>query len=124
MLLIYVAAGGAFGSLCRYLMMGWIGRFAGKDFPFATLAVNVLGSFLLGVLIGMIATYLPRSRELHALLAIGALGGFTTFSTFAMDAYMLMERGEILSAIAYTVSSVLMGVSAFFIGMWMFRYIA
>lgn len=124
MLLLYIAAGGAFGSVCRYLAMSWVSGLMGKEFPYGTLMVNILGSLLLGMLIGLIATMLPRGRELHALLAIGFLGGFTTFSTFSMDIYLLVERGQFVAATLYISASILISVLAFFIGMWLFRTLA
>lgn len=124
MILVYVALGGAFGSVCRYLMMSGVGHWLGREFPYGTLMVNILGSFLLGVMIGLIAAMLPRGRELHALVAVGALGGFTTFSTFAMDIYILTERGQMMEAALYTAASVGISVLAFFAGMWMFRTFA
>lgn len=125
MLAVYVAIGGAFGSVARYLMMSGLTPIFGREFPYSTLIVNVLGSFLLGVTVGVIAVFLPpRDREIHALIAVGVLGGFTTFSTFAMDAYLLIEKGEWLNAIAYAGGSVIMGIAAFFLGMWVLRQIA
>lgn len=121
MLLLYVAVGGAFGSICRYLMIGWVNDQLGKEFPYGTLIVNILGSFLLGLMIALIVNALPRGRELHALVAIGALGGFTTFSAFSMDLYLLVERGEMASAALYATASVVISVLAFFAGMWIFR---
>lgn len=120
MLLFYIAIGGAFGSVCRYLLMSATTQLMGREFPYGTLLVNLFGSFLLGLLVGVIASILPRGRELHALLAVGFLGGFTTFSTFAMDVYLLSER-EPFSAMLYTACSVGLSVVAFFLGMWCFR---
>lgn len=126
MLYLYVAVGGAFGALGRYLTMSWVGSHAiSKAYPFlGTLCVNILGSFLLGLLIGVIAVLLPRGRELHALIAIGALGSFTTFSTFAMDLYLLVEKGLWVQAGTYLSASVIFSVLAFFLGMWVLRSVA
>jgi len=123
-LLMYVAVGGATGSIFRYLVTAWIGRVAGRDFPYGTLAVNLLGSFLLGIMIGVIVTLLPRGRELHLLVAVGFLGGFTTFSAFSLDLYLLLERGQFLYAAAYATASVGLSVMLFFLGMWIFRSLA
>lgn len=121
MLLLYVAAGGALGSVCRYLLVEWINGLTARAFPYGTLAVNVLGSFLLGVVLALVVDMLPRSRELYLLLGIGALGGFTTFSAFSYDTYMLLEKGLFAQASFYIAASVGLSVAAFFLGMWVFR---
>lgn len=122
MLILYVAAGGAMGASLRYgcmhLMSGWVG----KAFPYATLSVNILGSLLLGIMLGVLSDMLPRGKELYLLTCVGALGGFTTFSTFAMDSYVLLEKGQWLAAIAYISASVLLSIIAFVGGMALYRY--
>lgn len=118
---LYVAIGGAFGSLCRYLIIQWVGALAGREFPWAVLAVNVLGSFLMGLLLGFLASVMPKGRELYLLLGVGFLGGFTTFSAFTYDSYMLLERGDWWGAAAYIAGSVGLGLGAFLAGMWVFR---
>ncbi len=121
MMLAYVAVGGAFGSMMRYLMMNAVNNLTGKDFPYATLVVNVLGSFLLGLVIAWLATLLPKGRELHSLIAIGALGGFTTFSTFAVDVVLMLDKGQILPAALYIAASVIISVLALWLGMLLMR---
>lgn len=116
--LAYVAVGGAFGSLCRYAAMALIGRLTPGVFPYGTLVVNVSGSFLMGLWIAVIALLLPdRQKDLHLLVAVGALGGFTTFSTFSLDAFLLMDKGLHGQALAYMLSSVILSVLALFAGM-------
>lgn len=116
---MYVAVGGAVGAMCRYLIYVWCTRLAATSFPIGTLAVNILGSFLLGLFIAVIAFTMPaKGRDLHLLVAIGALGGFTTFSAFAMDTYMLLERGLFAQMTLYAVGSVVVSVAALFGGMW------
>ncbi|MEK6746654.1 MAG: fluoride efflux transporter CrcB [Pseudomonadota bacterium] len=118
--LIYVMTGGAIGSALRYLMMSFIGRLIVSPFPYGTLAVNVLGSFVMGVWIAVMAHLLPeRSRDLHLLFAVGVLGGFTTFSTFSLDIFYLFERTEYSQAAIYIISSVLVSVVALVFGMWL-----
>ncbi len=123
--LIYVMAGGAVGSAFRYALMSFIGRLSSLssgDFPYSTLAVNVLGSFLMGVWIGVMANLLPdKARNLHLLFAVGVLGGFTTFSTFSLDIYYLFERSEYLQITGYIISSVLISVLALFAGLWIVK---
>lgn len=120
MSLIYVMTGGAIGSALRYLMMSFIGRLIISPFPFGAIAVNIIGSFLMGVWIAIIANWLPeRSRDLHLLFAVGVLGGFTTFSAFSLDIFYLIERTEYNQAGIYIISSVLLSVVAFVAGMWL-----
>lgn len=120
--LAYVAVGGAFGSLCRYALMSLIGRLHETPFPYGTLVVNVTGSFLMGIWIGIMALWLPeRQKDLHLLIAVGALGGFTTFSAFSLDAFMLMDKGLHAQALAYMLASVIVSVLALFGGMALMR---
>jgi len=124
MALIYVAVGGAVGAMCRYLVGSLINKFNTGDFPFPTFAINISGSFLMGVWIGVMALMLPgRAKELHLLLAIGVLGGYTTFSTFSLESYMLIEKGLWSQAAFYMIGSVTLSISALFAGMWLLRSI-
>ncbi|MBY0406058.1 MAG: fluoride efflux transporter CrcB [Rickettsiales bacterium] len=116
--LMYVAVGGAFGSLCRYALMNWIGRLHATPFPYGTFVVNISGSFLMGLWIGAVALLLPeRQKDLHLLVAVGALGGFTTFSTFSLDAFMLLEKGLYGQASAYMLGSAIISILALFAAM-------
>ncbi|MDE3061130.1 MAG: fluoride efflux transporter CrcB [Pseudomonadota bacterium] len=115
---MYVAVGGAFGAMCRFAMMSLIGKINPGEFPFGTFTVNILGSFLMGFLVAVIATYLPqRAKDLHLLLAVGMLGGFTTFSSFALDVFTMFERGVIAQGLVYTFGSVVLSVAALMGGM-------
>jgi len=116
-----VAAGGALGALARYYGAGYVARLAGLDFPIGTLTVNVLGSFLMGLLVEASALVWSPSPELRAFIAVGFLGAFTTFSTFSMDAVLLYERGQMLSAALYVVASVLLSIGAFFLALGLVR---
>lgn len=122
MLYLYVAIGGAFGALCRYGMVGGIHALFGRSsFPIATMSVNIIGSLLMGLAIGLIVSMMPRGKELHALLIIGALGSFTTFSAFSYETYIMVERGDWFAAGAYVLGSIILGVLAFLAGMWLFK---
>jgi CrcB protein len=124
--LMYVAVGGAVGSMWRYAMMTLIGHFTkAGEFPWGTFAVNVLGGFLMGLWIAAMAHILPaRGKDLHLLFAVGVLGGFTTFSTFSLDTFLLLERGLLAQAGAYIVGSVVLSVLALVLGMWCIRFFA
>ena len=124
MALVYVATGGALGSMCRYLAAVWIGRLNTTSFPFHTFIINITGSFLMGVWIGVMTLMLPgRAKDLHLLMAVGVLGGYTTFSTFSLEAYMLLEKGLWLQAAFYMIGSVVLSIAALFAGMWLLRSI-
>ncbi len=107
-----VAIGGAFGAVSRYWMISFVEGFSLVEpgqlrFPWGTLVVNVLGSLLIGILFVLITEKALISAEWRAILVVGYIGAFTTFSTFSLDALMLMQHGQILQAAAYIVSSVL-----------------
>ncbi len=120
-MLLAVAAGGAFGAVARYLVMVQVGHWLGTGFPFATLTVNVVGSFILGALVELMALAWSPTPELRPLVVVGVLGAFTTFSTFSMDVVLHMERGEIGLALTYVVASVVLCVVAFFAGLHLVR---
>ena len=116
--LAYVAFGGAVGSMARFIMVSFVGKYTSPDFPYGTLAVNVLGGLMLGLWVGSMAYMSPaKVKDLHLLFAVGALGGFTTFSAFSLDVILLVERGGMLQAVFYAVSSVLLSVVALYAGM-------
>ena len=87
-LVLYAAAGGAIGTVARHLANVGFGRWLGAGFPWSTLFVNVVGGFLMGVLIEALALRFQGSLELRTFIATGILGGFTTFSAFSMDAVL------------------------------------
>lgn len=115
--IIAVAAGGAAGSVARYLSMVALGALVGTGFPWGTLFVNVLGSLVMGVLAELGALAWQPSPELKVFLTVGLLGGFTTFSTFSLDVALLVERHDWTAALAYVAGSVILSVGALFAGM-------
>ncbi|MHA1569851.1 MAG: fluoride efflux transporter CrcB [Alphaproteobacteria bacterium] len=122
-MLIAVAAGGATGAVGRYLVMSQMGHWLGASFPYGTLVVNIVGSFILGALIEIMALVWSPSQEMRAFLVVGVLGAFTTFSTFSLDAVVLFERGEIGAAALYATLSVLLAVGGLLAGMSLFRLV-
>lgn len=122
-LLAYACAGGAFGAGARYLVGIGVARLVGVNamFPWATLCVNVVGSFLMGVLIESLALKFQASLEMRTLLATGVLGGFTTFSAFSLDFVTLMSRKESLLAGVYIASSVGLSILALYAGLALMR---
>ncbi len=119
--IVAVAAGGAVGSVARYLVTLAAARWLGAGFPWGTLAVNVAGSFAMGVVIAWIAARMHGSADLRLLLATGFLGGFTTFSAFSLDFATLVERRETLQAFGYAGASVALSLAAVFAGLSLAR---
>ena len=117
--LLTVAVGGAIGSSLRYLVNVSAMRLFGPAFPWATLTVNVIGSFLMGALVVWFA-----NRDLMRLapfLMTGVLGGFTTFSAFSLDAVLLWERGAMANAALYVGASVLLALAGLVAGLTIMR---
>ncbi|WP_428428377.1 fluoride efflux transporter CrcB [Pararhizobium sp.] len=121
--ILLVAAGGAVGSVLRYLVGLWTLRSFGPSFPWGTLTVNITGSFLIGVFAEVIARKFGASAEMRVFLITGILGGYTTFSAFSLDAITLLERGELVTALIYVASSVLLSALAVFAGLALMRAI-
>jgi CrcB protein len=120
-MILWVAAGGAFGAAGRYLVSVWTGRLLGAGFPWGTVVVNITGSFVMGALITLLALKWSTSQEMRAFLTTGILGGFTTFSAFSLDFATLYERKEIGLAVGYAAGSVVLSLLAIFAGMALMR---
>jgi len=114
---LMVALGGATGAVARYLVGVGATRFIGAGFPWGTLIVNIVGSFIMGALIAALALRYSVSNEMRAFLAVGILGGFTTFSAFSLDFAVLMERKDFGLAMLYLGSSVGLSILALFAGL-------
>ena len=123
MTIVWVALGGALGSAARYFVNVTSGRWLGTEFPWHTLVVNILGCFIMGVLIELMALKLNVGNDLRAFLTTGILGGFTTFSAFSLDFALLVERKETGLAAAYVLSSVGLSLAAVFAGLYVVRAI-
>jgi CrcB protein len=95
---LFVSIGGALGASMRYLIVQMSTNLLGKGFPFGILAVNVLGSFFLGMLYAFIQQDRGENSGLRALIAVGLLGAFTTFSTFSLDTVLLIQQGDLIKA--------------------------
>ena len=120
--LLAVAGGGALGAAARYLV--YVGTTGVLDFeaPVATLIVNVVGSFLMGLWIEAAALALAVSQQAQLFFVVGVLGGFTTFSAFALDfAVLLYERGRFALCLAYVGASVALSLAALFAGLYAAR---
>lgn len=119
--ILIVAAGGAIGAALRHLTGLAAMRMLGLAFPWGTLTVNIVGSFLMGVFIELLAVKLQGGNELRLFVATGLLGGFTTFSAFSLDVAVLWERGALLLAASYVIASVAASILALFGGLMLIR---
>lgn len=119
--ILAVAAGGALGSVARYLAGVYAARWLGTGFPWGTLFVNVTGSFLIGALAEGFALRWNADLNTRTLLVAGICGGYTTFSTFSLDIVTLVNRGETVLAAVYVVASVLLSLGALFAALHLMR---
>ena len=116
--LLFVGIGGMIGSIARYKAGGWVLHLTSLEkFPYSTFAVNVVGCLVAGVLAGLVEKYGWFSTDTRLFLFAGLLGGFTTFSAFGLDALYLLRRGDMLTAISYAGLSVILGLSAAWVGL-------
>lgn len=116
-----IAAGGAIGALMRFWMSNGIYTLLGRGFPYGTLAVNVLGSLLMGFLYILMIERLPDGGEWRGFALVGLLGAFTTFSTFSIETLNLLEQADYAKAFANMLISVLACVGAAFVGVMVAR---
>jgi CrcB protein len=121
MLYLIVFAGAGIGGALRHGVNVAAAKLFGYGFPFGTLIVNVLGSFLIGLLAGWFAFRPGVPQDMRLFLTTGILGGFTTFSAFSLDAALLVERNAYALAAAYMVGSVTASLVALFLGLALFR---
>lgn len=118
--ILAIALGGALGSVMRHLLNGWVGSLAG-GFPYGILACNVIGSGVMGLLVGLFAHLWEPSQAMRAFLTVGIVGGFTTFSTFSLDTVLLFERGAYGAAALYLLLSLVLSIGALVAGLGLMR---
>jgi CrcB protein len=121
---VIVFLGGGVGAALRHGVNVVAARLLGTAFPYATTIENVSGSLLMGLLAGYFAFRGGISQHWQLFLTTGILGGYTTFSTFSLDAALLYERGALGLAALYILLSVLMSIGGLFAGLWFMRYIS
>jgi CrcB protein len=114
--LIAIATGGALGAVMRFVVSNWFYTLMGRDFPYGTLAVNVLGSFVMGIGYVLMVERIGISPEWRAVILVGFLGAFTTFSTFSIETLNLIESGELIKAAMNALLSVLLCLIAVWAG--------
>ncbi len=118
--LLPVMAGGAIGAAARHLLGGAMLTRFGPGFPYGTLAANLIGGLAMGLLAGWLAKS-GGSETLRLFAGVGILGGFTTFSAFSLETWLMIERGQALTAMTYITASVIGAVGALGLGLWMAR---
>lgn len=117
---LLVFLGGGLGSSLRYLISKYLNQLE-NSIALGTFTVNILGSLLIGMIMGFALKNDIPSSTLTLLVAIGFCGGFTTFSAFALENYQLLKTGDITNFIVYTLGSVALGIVAVFIGIWLVK---
>ena len=123
--ILLVGAGGAIGAMARFGFASLVGRLLPLSFPLATLIINIVGSIMMGVFVGLMArTMPPQAENLRLFMAIGVLGGFTTFSSFSLDTIVLIERGALPQAGLYVLLSVVVCLIGLYLGLLMTRGVA
>ena len=110
--MISVCLGGFFGAMARYYLSNQIGKVTNLSFPIATFIINIFGCFLIGVVLNF-----DFSQSVYLLIALGFLGAFTTFSTFAVEVIQLVEKKQYVIALIYIISSGIIGISCTIIGL-------
>jgi CrcB protein len=119
---LLVAIGGALGSVARYGTGVAVGRVWNLSFPLGTMLINIAGSLVMGLFIGDLARTTPSwQADARLFVAVGILGGFTTFSSFSLDTIAMIERGDIGPALAYVLASVIIGIGALYVGLLVMR---
>lgn len=123
--MFFVMAGGAVGAALRYQLGRWAGQALGAALPWGTLLANLLGGFAMGLLAGWLARLsVAQGEPWRLLLGVGVLGGFTTFSAFSLETFLMIERGQVGTAMLYTVISVAGAVGALALGVFTVRSVA
>ncbi len=123
-ILMAIAAGGAIGAVLRHFVNSGAMHLLGGDYPWGIFIINILGSFAMGCLAAFSAHIYEPPQLLKAFLAVGVLGGFTTFSAFSLDAALLWERGDPMAAFLYAMGSVVLAIGGLFAGMALIRAVA
>tara|TARA_X000000368_G_scaffold254467_1_gene201145 strand:+ start:1374 stop:1751 length:378 start_codon:yes stop_codon:yes gene_type:complete len=115
-LFIAIFLGGGCGALSRYLIIDQMNKLGTNSFPYGTMLVNVLGAFLIGIVYYLLMSKIIINEQLKVFITIGFLGGFTTFSSFNLDFFRLIESGNIFPALMYALATLLTTIVAFYIG--------
>jgi CrcB protein len=117
MTLLFLAVGGAFGAVSRYLVQGWVQDLTGGRFPWGTFAVNISGSFLLGLVFALAIDRALLSPDVRMPLMVGFIGSYTTFSTLMLESWTLVEEGDLVRMFGNIALSVVVGMIAVVAGL-------
>ncbi len=120
--LILVFVGGGFGSVLRFIIGKWLNN-TENGIPYGTFVANILGSLLIGFILGFAAKNESLTQSQTLLLATGFCGGFTTFSTFAYENHLFLKSGDFTSFAFYTITSFVIGFLAVFIGIYLVKFV-
>ena len=115
-LIISIFAGGGLGALLRYGVISNIGKIIPSTFPYGTLTVNILGALLIGIVYSLLSQKISISENLKLFITVGFLGGFTTFSTFNLDFFQLIESSKIAAAMIYALGTFITTIIGFYAG--------
>lgn len=118
-----VMAGGAIGAACRYQLGRLMTHIMGPGYPWGTLVANVLGGFAMGLLVGILARFIDGGEQIRLFVAVGILGGFTTFSSFSLEVVLMLQRGQLATGIGYVTASVVGAVGFMALGLFAVRTI-
>ncbi len=118
--LFLVFIGGGFGSMARFILVRYLNKSI-YEFPYGTFLVNILGSLLMGIILGLVLKSNTLSQNQTLFLATGFCGGFTTFSTFAYENHVFLKSGDFMTFFLYTISSFALGFAAVFLGMYVVK---
>ncbi len=119
LLLIFI--GGGFGSITRYALSKWLNN--NSSIPYGTLLANVLGCLIIGAVLGYFMKSTNTNQHLILLIGTGFCGGFTTFSTFAFENQTFLKNGDFISFFSYAFGSIILGLSAVFLGVYLVRFL-
>lgn len=119
--LVLTMIGGAFGAGARYLASTAVARVFGVAFPWGTMGINIVGGFLMGVLVAGLSRIGGDGEPWRLFIGVGILGGFTTFSAFSLETWAMIERGQALPAIGYVAASVIGSIAALALGLNLVR---
>jgi CrcB protein len=118
--ILLVFVGGGFGSVLRFIIGKWLNS-SNDGIPYGTFAANIIGSLLIGVILGLAAKNDSLTESQTLILATGFCGGFTTFSTFAYENHVFLKSGDFTSFAIYTIASFAIGFLAVFLGMYLVK---